>query len=78
MSRKFLTPPQLPSGATLPALGAEGDLFFKSDELKIFVHNGTEWVLAQGGGDGGNIDGGKADTNYGGIAPVEGGNASSF
>ena len=26
----------------------------------------------------GNVDGGKSNTNYGGIAPIEGGNASSF
>lgn len=50
MSRRFLTPPQLPSGASLPSSGAAGDLFFKSDEAKIYVHDGTNWVIAQGSG----------------------------
>lgn len=55
MSRKFLTPPRLPSGSTLPAAGSAGDLFFKSDELKIYVHDGTTWVIAQGSGGGGGV-----------------------
>ena len=50
MSRRFLTPPQLPSGTSLPSAGAAGDLFFKSDEAKIYVHDGTNWVIAQGSG----------------------------
>ena len=53
MSRRFLTPPQLPSGASLPSVGAAGALFFKSDESKIYVHDGTTWVIAQGSGGGG-------------------------
>lgn len=55
MSRRFLTPPRLPSGASLPTVGAAGDLFFKSDESKIYVHDGTEWVVAQGAGGGGGV-----------------------
>lgn len=56
MSRRFLTPPRLPSGTSLPSAGAAGDLFFKSDESKIYVHDGTEWVIAQGsGGAGGGV-----------------------
>jgi len=50
LSRRFLTPPQLPSGTSLPSAGAAGDLFFKSDEAKIYVHDGTNWVIAQGSG----------------------------
>lgn len=56
MSRRFLTPPRLPSGTSLPSAGAAGDLFFKSDESKIYVHDGTTWVIAQGsGGSGGGV-----------------------
>ena len=56
MSRRFLTPPRLPSGSSLPAVGAAGDLFYKSDESKIYVHDGTQWVIAQGsGGSGGGV-----------------------
>lgn len=55
MSRRFLTPPQLPSGTSLPSAGAAGALFFKSDESKIYVHDGTTWVVAQGSGGGGGV-----------------------
>ena len=48
MSRRFLTPVNLPKGPTLPSVGSAGDLFYKSDEEKIYAHNGTTWVLAQG------------------------------
>lgn len=53
MSRRFLTPPRLPSGSVLPTAGGAGDLFFKTDESKIYVHDGTTWVIAQGSGGGG-------------------------
>jgi len=53
MSKRFLTPPNLPSGSSLPSSGIAGDLFFKSDEAKIYVHDGTQWVIAQGSGGGG-------------------------
>ncbi len=46
MSKKFLTPVGLPSGNTLPSVGSAGDLFFKADEEKVYVHNSTGWVLA--------------------------------
>jgi hypothetical protein len=50
LSRKFLTPVGLPKGDTLPSVGSAGDLFYKLDAQKIYVHNGTEWVIAQGSG----------------------------
>lgn len=50
MSRRFLTPVNLPKGNSLPLSGSAGDLFYKLDEQKIYVHNGTEWVIAQGSG----------------------------
>lgn len=50
MSKRFLTPPNLPSGATLPGSGTIGDLFYSTAEAKIFVHDGIEWVVAQGAG----------------------------
>lgn len=52
MSRRFLTPVNLPKGNSLPLSGIAGDLFFKLDEQKIYVHNGTDWVVAQGSGGG--------------------------
>ncbi len=55
MPRRFLTPPQLPSGTSLPSAGAAGALFFKSDEAKIYVHDGSTWVIAQGSGGGAGV-----------------------
>lgn len=43
MARKFLTPVGLPSGTTLPINGSEGELFFKSDENQVYVHDGIAW-----------------------------------
>lgn len=53
MSRKFLSPVNLTHGSTLPASGNIGDLFYKSDELKIYVYDGISWVIAQGAAAGG-------------------------
>lgn len=50
MSKRFLTPPNLPSGSPLPLEGSLGDLFYETAEAKIFVHDGIEWVVAQGAG----------------------------
>lgn len=47
MSKRFLTPVNLPKGATLPSVGLIGDLFYKSDEQKIYAHNGTSWVSGE-------------------------------
>lgn len=78
MSRKFLTPVGLPSGSTLPSTGSAGDLFFKTTDATIYAHDGTTWVSQKGGAAGGNIDGGKANSVYGGTAPIDGGDAESF
>lgn len=49
---------------------------------QALVYNGSIWqnqTISGGGGTGSpNLDGGKADSNYGGISPFVGGNASSF
>lgn len=50
MSRKFLTPVNLPKGNILPSVGTAGDLFYKLDEQKVYVHDGSTWVVTQGGG----------------------------
>lgn len=52
MSRRFLTPVNLPKGNTLPLSGSAGDLFYKLDEQKIYAHNGTTWEIIQGSGGG--------------------------
>ncbi len=48
MARQFLTPVGLPSGNTLPSAGSAGNLFFKADENKVYVHTGLTWVVQQG------------------------------
>jgi len=48
LSKKFLTPVGLPSGNTLPSVGSAGDLFFKTDENKVYVHTGSAWIVQQG------------------------------
>lgn len=47
MSRRFLTPVNLPKGTTLPSVGSAGDLFYMLDEKKIYAHDGTSWVSNQ-------------------------------
>lgn len=48
MSRKFLTPPTLPTGTATPPSGSIGDLFYRSDTDKIFVFSSAGWVIASG------------------------------
>lgn len=55
MSKRFLTPVNLPSGVTLPLVGIAGDLFFRTTDSSIYVHTGSAWEIAQGGG-GGSLD----------------------
>jgi hypothetical protein len=52
LSRKFLTPVNLPHGSTLPAVGSTGDLFFKTTDKKVYTYDGTSWVAASGSSSG--------------------------
>jgi hypothetical protein len=49
LSRKFLTPVNLPHGSTLPAAGSTGDLFFKTTDKKVYTYDGTNWVATSSG-----------------------------
>jgi hypothetical protein len=64
-----------------PVLSA-GEIAFESDTNKIKVGDGsTLWSLLDYSSSSeafGNVDGGKADTNYGGITPINGGDSGSF
>jgi hypothetical protein len=53
LSRRFLTPVNLPHGSSLPASGLSGDLFFNTSDGKVYVHDGTSWGAS--GGSGGSI-----------------------
>lgn len=44
MSRKFLTPVNLPSGANLPSVGSIGDLFFKTTDQKVYTYTNAGWT----------------------------------
>ena len=59
-----------------PVLSA-GEIGFEVDTGKFKIGDGVlDWnTLKYAGGGGGNLDGGEADTNYGGISPILGGNA---
>lgn len=49
MSKKFLSPIKLAQGATNPATGSSGELFFNTVDLKVYAHNGTTWLPSGGG-----------------------------
>jgi hypothetical protein len=46
LSKRFLTPVNLPKGVVLPSSGLAGDLFYNSAEEKVYVHDGITWSLA--------------------------------
>lgn len=48
MARKFLTPVGLPAGATLPATGAAGELFYLTTDTRVYQYNGAAWVAIAG------------------------------
>ena len=54
MSRKFLTAVGLPAGNQFPPSGTMGDMFFKSDELRLYLFDGIAWKLIQAEAGGGN------------------------
>lgn len=49
MSKKFLSPIKLAQGASNPAVGSAGELFFNTTDVKVYAHNGTTWVPSGGG-----------------------------
>ena len=49
MSKKFLSPIKLAQGATNPATGSTGELFYNTTDLKVYSHNGTTWLPSAGG-----------------------------
>lgn len=48
MSRRFLTPVNLPKGETLPLSGSAGDLFYKTTDNKVYSYTGSEWQDGSG------------------------------
>ena len=50
MSKRFLVPPTLPSGTSNPATGNVGDLFFRTDESKVYVYTSTGWIATSSSG----------------------------
>lgn len=54
MAKKFLSPVGLPHGSQFPATASQGDLFFKDDELRLYLYDGLAWKLIQAEAGGGN------------------------
>lgn len=52
MSRPFLTPINLLNGASDPASGTIGDIYFNTTSNTVKVYNGTSWTTIAGGGGG--------------------------
>ena len=50
MSRSFLTPINLLNGASDPASGTVGDIYFNTTTNTVKVYNGTSWTTIAGGG----------------------------
>jgi hypothetical protein len=50
LSKKFLTPVNLPSGASLPSVGSIGDLFFKTTDQKVYTYTNAGWAASNSGG----------------------------
>jgi len=48
LSRKFLTPVNLPHGPVLPAAGLTGDLFFLTTDKKVYTFDGSSWSASSG------------------------------
>jgi hypothetical protein len=46
LSRRFLTPVNLPHGSSLPAVGSVGDLFYNTSDSYIYSHSGSVWARA--------------------------------
>jgi hypothetical protein len=44
MSKRFLTPINLPSGSNLPSVGRIGDLFFKTTDGAVYAYTAAGWV----------------------------------
>lgn len=48
MSKRFLTPVNLPSGDNLPSVGSIGDLFFKTTDQKVYTYTNIGWAAGSG------------------------------
>ena len=73
--------------SSAPASPTEGDVWFNPDLAKLYVYYDSFWVEPAAGNIGptgptgpqsGNTDGGTSSSIYGGISPIQGGNAGSF
>jgi hypothetical protein len=64
---------------TAPASPSEGDMWFESDTGRTYVYYDSYWVevgsVSTGEVNSSNMDGGHANSVYGGIAAVTGGSA---
>ena len=47
MSKKFLSPIKLAQGASNPASGSAGEIFYNTTDKAIYTHDGTGWGVAE-------------------------------
>jgi hypothetical protein len=71
MSKKALVPVNVLASGSEPTGEYEGDLFFKSTEKSLYAFDGTNWNPVSSG----SLDGGSPESEFGGVNPIDGGNA---
>ena len=71
MSKKALVPLNVLASGSEPTGRSEGDLFFKSTEKSLYAFDGTNWNPVSSG----SLDGGSPESEFGGVNPIDGGNA---
>jgi len=47
----------VPTGTIFPSAANSGEMFFRTDENKLYIHNGTSWVSPAANNDAGSLDG---------------------
>jgi hypothetical protein len=64
---------------TAPAIASEGDLWYESDTGRIYIYYDEYWselgAISNGEVNSTNMDGGHANSVYGGILAITGGSA---
>jgi len=71
MSKKALVPVNVLASGSNPTGQYVGDLYFNSTEKTVYAFDGTYWNPASSG----SIDGGSPESVFGGVNPIDGGNA---
>ena len=71
MSKKALVPVNVLASGVAPAGRYAGDLYFNAVENTVYAFDGLYWNPASSG----SLDGGSPESVFGGVNPIDGGNA---